>query len=175
MHVRSRSSSHLRGLAKPLLSILLFLLLLPPHELIKYHGLQNRYLPARAMLKPEPPLNHQGVLLSMSPRPRSGHTWRLPPDQYRHGSLTLSWMVCLSLPMQAFGCGRRGSHCPKLSSRSPSARRCECFYRRDRGVHREEASMAYYSSNLSFLVFFIFIYSHYCHIYFFIVVHVIVV
>ena len=44
VHVRPRSSSHLRGVARPLLPILLPLL--PPHELAKDHGLQNRHLPA---------------------------------------------------------------------------------------------------------------------------------
>ena len=101
VHVRLCNSSHLRGVVKLLLP------LLPPHDLAKDPGLQNRHLPALATLKPEPFLNHLGVLPSMNPLPRSGHIWRLPPDQYWHGNPVLSWMACLSLLMLAFEYGRR--------------------------------------------------------------------
>ena len=105
VHVRPRSNSHLRGVVRLLLPILLPLL--PPHGLTKDHGLKNRHLPALVTLKPEPLLNRPGVLPSISPLPRSRCMWRLPPDQYRHGSPVLSWMACLSLLILAFGYGRR--------------------------------------------------------------------
>ena len=78
MHVKSRSSNHLKDVAR--LPLLILLLLLLPHKPVKDNGLQNRPLPARVMLKPESPLNHQGVLLCWSPWPRSGKKWRLPVD-----------------------------------------------------------------------------------------------
>ena len=99
------SSNHLKGVARPLLPILLPLH--PPHGTTKDYGLQNRHLPAPAMLKLEPLLNHPGVLPSMNPLPRSRHMWCLPPNQYQHGSLILSWMACLTLLMLVFGYRRR--------------------------------------------------------------------
>ena len=88
VHVKPHSSSHLRGVVRLLPPILLPLL--PSHDLAKDHKLQNRHLPALTTLKPKPLLNHPRVLPSMNPLPRSGHMWRLPPDQYWHGNLILS-------------------------------------------------------------------------------------